>query len=192
MARLFHPVDDPPPPKVRLEGAGFHHLVHVLRLKAGDAVEIFDGRGRSFSGRVGSVKRGSAEILLGPPATASQPGRYVMLVQSLPKADKMEWIIQKATELGASAFAPVHSARSVVRLRGARLEQRLQRWRTIAQQAARQCGRSDVPEILPAEPIATRVEALSPIVRCFLLDEYEPAVSLKQAFSAAKTDQSPV
>ncbi|HME91589.1 MAG TPA: RNA methyltransferase PUA domain-containing protein, partial [Myxococcaceae bacterium] len=51
MARLFHPVDDPPPPKVRLEGAGFHHLVHVLRLKAGDAVEIFDGRGRSFSGR---------------------------------------------------------------------------------------------------------------------------------------------
>jgi len=191
MARLFHPVADPPPPSIRLEGTGFHHLIHVLRLKAGDDVEVFDGRGRSFLGRVASIQRGSAEIMLGPPG-ASHPGRYVMLVQSLPKADKMEWIIQKATELGASAFAPVHSARSVVRLRGARLEQRLQRWRTIAQQAARQCGRSDVPEILPAEPIAARVEALSPTVRCFLLDEDEPAVSLNQAFSAAKTDQSPV
>ncbi len=129
--------------------------------------------------------------MLGPPA-ASQPGRYVILVQSLPKADKMEWIIQKATELGASAFAPVHSARSVVRLRGARLEQRLQRWRSIAQQAARQCGRSDVPEILPAEPIAARVEALSPTVRCFLFDEEERAISLTQAFSAARPDHSPV
>src|SRR5215813_1612544 len=191
MARLFHPVADHPPPSIRLEGTGFHHLFHVLRLKPGDDVEVFDGRGRSFLGRVASIERGSAQIALGPPS-ASQPARYVLLVQSLPKADKMEWIIQKATELGASAFAPVHSARSVVRLRGARLEQRLQRWRTIAQQAARQCGRSDVPEILPAEPIAARVEALSPSVRCFLLDEQERASSLAQAFSAARLDHSPL
>src|SRR5262249_31563181 len=192
MARLFHPVDDPPPPKVRLEGAGFHHLVHVLRLKAGDAVEIFDGRGRSFSGRVASVQPGGAESLLGAPATRSQPGRYVMLVQSLPKADKMEWIIQKATELGASAFAPVHSARSVVRLRGARLEQRLQRWRTIAQQAARQCGRSEVPEIIPPPLIAARGEALSPAVRCFLRGEEERESSLAQVCHGVLPDHSPV
>ena len=191
MARLFHPVADHPPPSIHLEGTGFHHLIHVLRLKPGDDVEVFDGRGRSFLGRVASIERGSAQIVLGPPA-ASQPARYVLLVQSLPKADKMEWIIQKATELGASAFAPVHSSRSVVRLRGARLEQRLQRWRTIAQQAARQCGRSDVPEIFPPEPIYARVEALSPTVRCFLLDEEEREGSLAQAFHAVRADHSPV
>lgn len=191
MARLFHPVADQPPPSIRLEGTGFHHLIHVLRLKPGDDVEVFDGHGRSFLGRVVSTERGSAQIALGPP-TASQPARYLLLVQSLPKADKMEWIIQKATELGASAFAPVHSARSVVRLRGARLEQKLQRWRTIAQQAARQCGRSDVPQIIPPEPIAARVEALSPTVRCFLLDEEERESSLAQAFYAVRTDHSPV
>ena len=115
-----------------------------------------------------------------------------MLIHSLPKADKMEWIIQKGTELGAASLAPVESARSVVRLRGERHEQRLRRWRTIAQEAARQCGRSDVPEVLPAEPILERVQALCGAVRCLLLDEDEREMSLSRAFSAGRSDPSPL
>ncbi len=191
MVRLFYPLPDEPPPSFRLEGARFHHLVHVLRLKTGDAIELFDGRGRSFSARVTAVERDTAQIALGAPVE-SPSGRYVALVQSLPKAEKMEWIIQKGTELGASAFGPVQSARSVVKLSGARLEQRAQRWRTIAEEAARQCGRSDVPEILPVESLAERVRALSKSARCYVLDEEQRTISLAQAFSPAMSDLSPV
>src|SRR5215472_4995025 len=99
MARLLYPAPEEAPATITLQGPRFHHLVHVLRLQVGDRVEVFDGRGRSFPGQVASVGRSSAEISLGPP-TASAVARRVTLVQSLPKAQKMEWIIQKGTELG--------------------------------------------------------------------------------------------
>jgi 16S rRNA (uracil1498-N3)-methyltransferase len=191
MVRLLYPVPDEPPPKIQLRGGRFHHLVHVLRLRVGDAIEVFDGRGRTFKAQVSSVERTSAEISLGSPAAESSE-RQITLVQALPKAEKMEWIIQKGTELGAAAFAPVRSARTVVKLAGAKAEQRVQRWRTIAEEAARQCGRSDVPAISPIEQIEARVQALSPNVRCYVLDEEESALSLAQAFSPALADRSPI
>ena len=191
MVRLFFPVPGDPPIQIRLEGARFHHLVHVLRLRAGDEIEVFDGRGRSFASRVTAVERASAEISLGPHVDAAR-GRHVTLVQSLPKAEKMEWIIQKGTELGASAIAPVQSLRSVVKLSGSRAEQRVQRWQTIAEEAARQSGRSDVPEILPVEPLEMRVRGLVSRARCYVLDEEEKEISLAQAFSPSMADRSSI
>lgn len=191
MVRLFYPLPDEPPTQIRLEGARFHHLVHVLRLVAGDELEVFDGRGRSFASRVIAVERASAAVSLGPPVEASR-GRRVTLVQSLPKSEKMEWIIQKATELGAGAIAPVQSARSVVKLSGSKAEQRVQRWQTIAEEAARQSGRSDVPEILPIEQLETRIRDMATRARCFVLDEEEQEISLAQAFSPALSDRSSI
>ncbi len=191
MVRLLYPVPDDPPSCIRLEGDRFHHLIHVLRSRAGDAIEIFDGRGRSFAGRVASVERTSADIALGSPIEAPS-SRCVTLVQALPKAEKMEWIIQKATELGVGAVAPVESERSVVKLSGPKAQQRVQRWRTIAEEAARQCGRSDVPEIMAIEPMEVRLHATPSDTRRYVLDEEESTLSLAQAFSSAMADRSPV
>ena len=191
MVRLLYPVPDDPPPRIRVEGVRFHHLIHVLRLRAGDPFELFDGRGRSFSARVAAVDRTTADISIGSPVAATSE-RPIVLIQALPKAEKMDWIIQKGTELGAAAFAPVQSRRSVVRLLGATAEKRVQRWRKIAEEAARQCGRSDVPTILPVEALEARVKAVSAATRCYVLDEEERFLSLAQAFSPAMADKSPV
>ncbi len=191
MVRLLYPVPDDPPRKIQLEGVRFHHLIHVLRLRAGDALEVFDGRGRSFSARVNAVDRATADISIGPPVAASSE-RQITLVQALPKAEKMDWIIQKGTELGAATFAPVRSARSVVKLVGSKAEKRVQRWRKIAEEAARQCGRSDVPAILSVDALESRVQTLSAKVGCYVLDEEERFLSLAQAFSPAMANKSPI
>ncbi len=66
MVRVLYPVPENPPAMIRLEGEGFHHLAHVLRLGRGDELEIFDGRGRSFPGRIEAMDRSSAQVSLGP------------------------------------------------------------------------------------------------------------------------------
>jgi len=127
-------------------GERLHHLARVLRLGPGAEVEVFDGRGGCRLGRILEVDESRARIALGarreaPPAVA------VTLGQALVKADKLEWVIQKATEVGAARIAPLELARSVVRLESAKVPDRLRRWRRIAEEAARQSGRADVPEV---------------------------------------------
>jgi 16S rRNA (uracil1498-N3)-methyltransferase len=191
MARLLYPVPHDAPARIEVDGPRFHHLIHVLRLAVGDELEVFDGRGRSFAGQVAAIGRSSAEISIGQAISAPR-ARRIVLIQCVPKSDKMEWIVQKGTELGAAVFAPVESARTVVRLTRAKSQQRLERWRTIAEEAARQCGRSDVPEVLPMDGLAARVQSLPSPRRCYALDEEEPALSLGQALAPLLSDPSPV
>ncbi len=131
-------------PQVNLTSTEYHYLVHVLRLKAGDQLEVFDGAGTRFPAQLISEQK--LELGSGIPETPIS--RKLILAQALIKGDKMELVIQKATELGVSSIAPFHSLRSVVRLDGKRAQERVVRWRKIAQEAARQCGRLDIPEVL--------------------------------------------
>ena len=166
---------------VRVEGDAFHHL-RVLRLGPGDALEVFDGKGRAWEAEVLEVSRDSATVRLGPLRKAST-GRHVSLLQALPKADKLELVLQKGTELGAHAFFPVLSERSVVRLSGAALETRRVRWQRIAEEAARQCGRADVPSVHAVQGLFAAVRALPPTTRVLLLDEEERTLGLSEAAS---------
>ena len=127
-------------------GERLHHLAHVLRLGPGAEIEVFDGRGGCRRGTVVELLETHARIALGAwrDAPALAP---VTLGQALVKADKLEWVIQKATEVGASRIAPLQLARSVVRLERDRVPDRLRRWQRIAEEAARQCGRADVPAV---------------------------------------------
>lgn len=141
-----------------VEGDSFHYLVRVLRLGVGDPVEIFDGSGRSWPGRIDVVAGERAVIALGA-EVASRPVPKLTLVQGLAKADKFEWVIQKATELGMSRFVPLQTERSIVRLDAAKGADRARRWRKIAEEAARQCGRSDVPVVDEPMDLARWLEA---------------------------------
>ena len=131
-----------------------HHLVDVLRLGPGASVEVFDGRGgvweATFTG---------TELRLGQRREAPPPAAAVWVAFALAKGEKVDWVIQKATELGAARLVPWRAERSVVRLEGARAEERVGRWRRIAAEAARQCGRSEVPGVALAEGLPGALEA---------------------------------
>jgi len=140
-----------------------HHLLHVLRARTGDTVVVSDGRGREALARLlvrpaaGRAPRATLEVT--EQICVIRPAISLMLIQALPKGKKMDFIIEKATELGVSTIFPVISERVVVRFppktdpfqteKLCLMEERRERWQRIALSAARQCGTSWVPEIKP-------------------------------------------
>ncbi len=144
--RLFVPPARITPPRLALSPDDQHYLLHVRRLKVGDAFEVFDGQGGRYPAVIDSDP---GHATLG--TRRSDPGRAgpsLELWQGLPKSDKLDLIIQKATELGVARIVPLTAERSVPRLTGERSSGKAERWRRIATEAARQCGRADVPEVL--------------------------------------------
>lgn len=132
-----------------------HHLSHVLRLRAGDAVSVFDGAGRGFRGTIESIdKRETRVRLTAPDDRAVEPSFHVMLAQGIPHHDRMDIVIQKTTEIGVGVIVPIMSARTVLRPGREGRWKRLERWRRVAREAARQSGRLRVPDV--AEPVAWR------------------------------------
>jgi 16S rRNA (uracil1498-N3)-methyltransferase len=122
----------------------------VLRLRSGDEVSVFDGRGTGFRGVLESVSGSRAVVRLAEPESPRvEPATRVTLFQGIPHGDRMDWIVEKATEIGAARIVPVLSERSVMRPRRGSWG-RLDRWRRIAVAAAKQSGRLVVPDI--AEP----------------------------------------
>jgi 16S rRNA (uracil1498-N3)-methyltransferase len=164
---------------VTVAGPRLHYVRDVLRLRAGDALEVFDGAGRAFDARLATLEADAATLTLGPAREAPKP-RPITIVQGLPKAEKLELVLQKGTELGATAFAPAACARSVVKLQG-KEEAKLARWQRIVEEAARQCGRADVPEVLPPQPLLAAVAALPGAPAVLVLDEEERALPLSAA-----------
>jgi len=133
---------------VSLGGEEFHHLHRVLRLQVGDEVALFDGLGRGFAGRIASLSRGEATIVLGaeePPGRES-PLRLTLLA-ALSKGEKFDLVVQKATELGVGEIQAVYSERADVRPAPGRGERKADRWRRVALEACKQSGRTRVPLI---------------------------------------------
>jgi 16S rRNA (uracil1498-N3)-methyltransferase len=167
----------------RITGEKFHYLVRVLRLAAGDALRVFDGAGLEFPARVESLSESEAVLSLGA-AESAPAGRPVWLLQGLPKADKLEWVVQKGTELGATDFVPLSLERCVVKLDEARGGKKVQRWQTIADEAARQCGRADVPTVHAPQALAAGLSGLPEGAALLVLDEEARSPSLAEALRA--------
>lgn len=166
-----------------VEGERFHYLARVLRLREGDALEVFDGRGQRFDGRVSGLGETSATLVLSGGRVVPAP-RAITVIQGLPKADKLELVLQKATELGATAFIPAACARSVVKLDG-KEEAKRARWQRIVEEAARQSRRADVPPVHLPTSLTAAVAGLPPETAVLVLDEEERAVPLSVAASNA-------
>lgn len=129
-----------------LGGDAYHHLVRVLRVREGEEVELFDGEGRARLGTVVDVSGLSVEIALGAWRDAPS-GAPIVLAQAIAKGEKMDLVVQKATELGVARIVPLQLSRCVVRLQPSKGADRARRWRRIAEEAARQSGRADVPVV---------------------------------------------
>ena len=136
-----------------------HHLRIVLRLRAGEEVELFDGTGLSYSGIIQS--RG-AVIRIGPlreVALPEAPRTALALAAALIKPDRFEWILQKGTELGVERFLPLETAFSTVRIPQARLGARMERWQRIVREACKQSRRVTIPEVHFPMPLAALLTA---------------------------------
>ena len=147
MRRLYVPPGELRQGRIALRGDRARYLGAVLRSAVGDRFEIFDGSGARWPAAVASIAPDLVELEVGAPLPAVQGAVDVVLAQALARGDKLDLVVQKATELGASRIVPLHAQRSVVKLDDRRGGARAERWRRIAQEAARQCGRADVPTI---------------------------------------------
>lgn len=162
---------------VSLPQAASHHALRVLRLRDGDPVILFDGKGREFDARFAPDPANascSRAIVLDGGAVDREAGVAISLVQALCAQEKVDWLVEKAVELGAVRLLLAPSARSVVRLDGARQERRLQRWRDIAASAAAQCGRN---RLLQVELLGELGEALRAGQDCAARWILDPAAS---------------
>jgi 16S rRNA (uracil1498-N3)-methyltransferase len=158
-----------------LDADAAQHVAKSLRLKAGDLIVVFDGRGGEYEAVLTRVDRDRVDVKVGALREPERESRLAVgLAQGLPEADKMDWIIQKATELGVAWIQPVTCERSVVRLVAERAARREAHWRRVAIAAAEQCGRTIVPEVRPTLGFMSWVALPAEIPRWMLDPAAEP------------------
>jgi 16S rRNA (uracil1498-N3)-methyltransferase len=152
----FHVAGAAPGARIALPEHAAHHAREVLRLRAGSPVRIFDGEGAEFEATLDSVTRQGVLARLGGPTAPRCPESPLRVVLALPplKGDRMETVIQKATELGVAGIRPVVTARTDAAGRPALRGSRQERWEKVASGAAEQCGRAVVPVIHPTATLA--------------------------------------
>ena len=145
MPRFF--IDGAADGRAYITGADALHIAKALRMRPGEAMTLCDGKGTDFDGVLETVtdRQVTVRITASRPSQA-EPTLAVTLYQGLPKGDKMDWIVQKAVELGVTAVVPVATRRSVARLEG-KADKKQERWQRIAAEAAGQCGRGILPAV---------------------------------------------
>ena len=146
------------------------HLVRVLRMGVGDAITLFNGDGFDYLARISSLAKKSAEAeVLGRSKLDNESPLHLTLAQGIARGEKMDLILQKATELGVARIAPVITERTEVRLDGERAAKRMGHWRGVVVAACEQSGRASVPELLEPQPLASFASNEAPGLR-FILD----------------------
>ncbi len=160
-ARFFADMALVPGTTVELPPSAARH-VQVLRLQPGDALSLFNGRGDGqpgsegeFDATVARMGRSEVEVIVGAyTPTAREAGRAIHLAVGMPANERMDWLVEKAAELGAASIQPLMSERSVLRIKGERADKKILHWRGVAVAACEQCGRSRVPLIRDVATLA--------------------------------------
>jgi 16S rRNA (uracil1498-N3)-methyltransferase len=159
MGRFFIPPESIKRNTATIMGPEAHHILHVLRLNEGDRIQAFDGTGKLYRGTILDIRNRRVKIHIEYMSDNREATDLeIVLVQALPKKNKMEYIIEKSTELGVSSVIPTSTARTIVKLDKNRQFVRKQRWQKIAQEAAKQCGRATIPQV---KDLASWSEVLS-------------------------------
>jgi 16S rRNA (uracil1498-N3)-methyltransferase len=161
--------------EVRLGGAAARHVSRVLRLREGDAIKVFDGRGSEHGARITSRREPDVRIVVGPAAdTVPESPLSIHLLQGICRSERMDLVIQKTTELGITQIQPVFTRRSVVRLDPDRARRRTRHWRGIAVAACEQCGRATLPRVAPPSSLDDALAAVTADMDRLLLDPGAP------------------
>ena len=155
------------------EGTARH--VQVLRLQPGHGITLFNGQGGEWDATITRMGRSDVDVTLGAHRPDErEAGRAVQLALGMPANERMDWLVEKATELGAASLQPLHTSRSVLRLAGERAEKKQKHWQSVAVAACEQCGGNRVPAVATVQDIAAWLKALppadpqAPVLRCLL------------------------
>ncbi|MDR3451291.1 MAG: 16S rRNA (uracil(1498)-N(3))-methyltransferase [Rhodoferax sp.] len=159
MPRFYCPVPLATGERLELPFGAARH-VQVLRLQPGDAITLFNGEGGAFEATIEQMGRSEVRVRLGPhDPQEREAARAVHLALGIPANERMDWLVEKATELGVASIQPLTAGRSVLKLAGERADKRLARWRAIAVAACEQCGRNRVPLIHEVRDLAPWTQA---------------------------------
>jgi 16S rRNA (uracil1498-N3)-methyltransferase len=137
-----------PHSRLALEGTAANHITRVLRLRAGAALTLFDGSGGEYAAHITELRRDTVLVETGEHRDVDRESPFaITLLQGISRGERMDWVVQKATELGVRRLVPVATERTVVRLDERQAANRVRHWRAIAIAACEQCGRNRVPEV---------------------------------------------
>ncbi|WP_133500710.1 16S rRNA (uracil(1498)-N(3))-methyltransferase [Cognatilysobacter terrigena] len=171
LTRVHVPQPLSPGAEITLPDGPAAHLTRVLRLGAGDACIVFNGDGHDYAATLVAVGKRDARLRIGDATRIDRESPLrITLLQGVAKGEKMDLILQKATELGVGSILPVWSQRSDVKLDGDRAAKRLDHWRSVVASACEQCGRAVVPEVAAPVSLAAALTSLAPHALRLLLD----------------------
>ena len=149
--------------------AGAARHVQVLRLQPGDVITLFNGEGGEFDATVTRMGRSDVDVEVGAHRPVEhEAARAVHLLAGITANDRMDWLVEKATELGVASITPLVAERSVLKLKGERADKKLAHWQGVAVAAAEQCGRNRVPTIHPAVTLTDWLKKAPPCERWVL------------------------
>lgn len=185
MRRFF--IEQPVAQTSVIEGSDARHIAKVLRLQAGAVVDVVGGDGRAARMEIVAATPLTVELkLLEWLAEEKEPPVRLVLAQGLAKGDKMEYIVQKAVELGVGEIVPLALDRCVVRYEGKKQHDRVERWQSIASEAAKQCRRSAIPKVNDIMRLPDALAALEPDAAAIMLYEAENKQGMKNLLRACR------
>jgi 16S rRNA (uracil1498-N3)-methyltransferase len=156
---------------VSLRGDTAHHIIKVLRMRPGDSVVLFDGRGQDYAGTINEINKKTVTIELNQASlSCTESPLRITLWHGICRGGRMDYVVQKATELGVHAIQPVFTSRGVVRLDEQRIQKRVTHWQKIVISAAEQSGCSRLPKIYKPCPLIACLTTASPTGQHLMLD----------------------
>lgn len=167
---------------IEIEGSDAHKIARVLRLVPGDRIEVVDSAATPYGASIENVGRTIRAILLEQLDQPAANSLCVDVAQAIPKGNRMDFVVEKGTELGASAFLPFYSERCVGREVG---DAKLARWRRLARSAAQQSGRRDIPEIFEPLRYDALLERFDGYATVLFAWELAPSKGLRDALASA-------
>lgn len=164
---------------IQIGGQAAHHVRHVLRLRAGSGIRVFDGQGNEYHAVLAELGRAEVSAIIGERATGcAESPLQITLAQGIARNDRMDIILQKAVELGITAIQPLWMQRCQSPLKTARLEKRIQHWRGVITSACEQSGRATLPRLAAPDSYPHWINSL-PRGGCRLVLQPEGSSSLR-------------
>ena len=172
---------------IHIDGQEARHILNVMRMKEGDKVVVFDGTGSEYMGFIKNTKPRSLVVQVVSRATPKvSVFPRITLAQAIPKKERMDNIVEKATELGVHSIIPVITERTVVVPGEAGARNKISRWKNISLAAAKQCGRTDIPEIGNVQNFYNLIDEIDGYDMVLMAHLSDNTIPLKEAISDFK------
>jgi 16S rRNA (uracil1498-N3)-methyltransferase len=188
MSRFFVLPESVKGNSIIISGREAHHILDVMRLKISDTVTTFDGTGKEYTGVINAISRGSLTVgIIKTRIPSEKDIARITLIQALPKKEKMDYIVEKSTELGVGFICPVITERTIPDWSETKRQAQAERWTKIAKEAAKQCGRVDVPAISPISKFTDAVKGFSDFDMRLIAVLNDTTIPVKSALAGFKS-----